>query len=365
MRTWSAISLVLVTLPFAPCCPAQSIINTVAGNGVAGFSGDGGPATSASLNFPPGVAVDASGNLFIADQANHRIRQVDGVTGIITTVAGNGVDGFSGDGGPATSASLNFPPGVTVDASGNLFIPDNFNSRIRRVDGVTGIITTVAGNGVAGFSGDGGPATSASLQNPAGVAVDGFGNLFIACFGNHRIRKVDGVTGIITTVAGNGLREFSGDGGPATSASLSDPFGVVLDASGNLFIADDGNNRIRKVDGVTAIITTVAGNGTPGFSGDGGPATSASLRNPTGVTVDGFGNLFIADYNNHRIRQVDGVTAIITTVAGNGTPGFSGDGGPATTASLNQPAGVAVDDFGNLFVADAFNHRIRQVVPTP
>jgi sugar lactone lactonase YvrE len=226
---------------------------------------------------------------------------VDASTGIITTVAGNGIPGYSGDGGPATSASLSGPSGVVVDATGNLLIADSSNYRIRRVDASTGIITTVAGNGIRGFSGDGGPATSASLS-PIGVAVDATGNLFIADTGNHRIRRVDESTGIITTVAGNGIRGFSGDGGPATSASLNYPTGVAVDGSGNLFIADAANNRIRWVDASTGIITTVAGNGMPDYSGDGGPATSASLNGPSGVVVDAAGNLFIADNDNKRIR---------------------------------------------------------------
>ena len=220
------------------------------------------------------MAVDASGNLYIADTGNNRIRKVS-ATGIITTVAGNGSAGYSGDGGPATSAQLDGPEGVAVDGSGNLYIADTCNNRIRKVS-ATGIITTVAGNGSAGYSGDGGPATSAQLSLPAGVAVDGSGNLYIADSGNNRIRKVS-ATGIITTVAGNGSPGYSGDGGPATSAQLNQPAGVAVDASGNLYIADSSNNRIRKVS-ATGIITTVAGNGFDGYSGDGGPATSAATQ---------------------------------------------------------------------------------------
>jgi sugar lactone lactonase YvrE len=253
------------------------------------------------------VAVDAAGNLLIADSGNQRIRRVDGTTGIITTVAGNGTYGFSGDGGAATSASLAYPYGVAVDAAGNLLIADYGNQRIRQVDGTTRIITTVAGKGTYGFSGDGGPATDASLNNPLGVAVDGAGNLLIADTYNQRIRRVDGTTGIITTVAGNGMAGFSGDGGPATDASLNNPSGVAVDGAGNLLIAVYGNQRIRRVDGTTGIITTVAGNGTAGFSGDGGAAISGSLNNPVGVAVDAAGNLLIADTNNLRIRRVSGL----------------------------------------------------------
>ena len=303
--------------------------------------------------------MDAAGNLLIADPSDQRIRRVDAATGLITTVAGAGTLGFSGDGGPATSASLNMPRGVGVDTSGNLFIADTDNHRIRRVDGATGVITTVAGNGTRGFSGDGGPATSSALNAPEGVVVDAFSNLFIADRGNGRIRRVDGVTGVITTVAGDGTIDF-GDGGPATSTGLH-PFGVAVDAAGNLFIADRSHHRVRRVDGATGVITTVAGDGTAGFSGDGGPATSTSLSSPRRVVVDTLGNLFIADTNSHRIRRVDGATGVITTAAGDGTGGFSGDEGPATSTSLNAPFGLAIDAPGNLFVADTENNRIRRV----
>jgi uncharacterized protein (TIGR03437 family) len=370
----------------------QTIITTIAGSGSFGigpgsFSGDGGPATSATLDNPLHVAVDASGNLFIADTFNHRIRKVS-ASGIITTVAGNGTGGFSGDGGPATSAELNQPSDVAVDASGNLFIADAFNNRIRMVS-AGGIITTVAGSGNVGnvaccFSGDGGPATSAYLNYPRGIAVDGSGNLFIADSFNNRIRKVS-VSGIITTVAGGGpganstlsigyyAGGFSGDGGPATSAQLADPYGVAVDTTGNLFIADSYNNRIRKVS-VGGIITTVAGSGnffipnpsilccpiTGGYSGDGGPATSALLNTPYDVAVDASDNLFIVEPYNQRIRHVS-PSGMIMTVAGNGNAGFSGDDGPATLASLYYPSGVAVDASGDLFIADTESNRIREV----
>jgi hypothetical protein len=332
------------------------VINTVAGNGTQGFSGDGGPATSAQLHLPTGVAVDTAGNLFIADRNNHRIRKVT-PSGVISTVAGNGTGGFSGDGGPATSAQLNYPTGVAVDTAGNLFIADSSNSRVRKVTS-SGVISTVAGNGTQGFSGDGGPATSAQLLNPTGVAVDTAGNLFIASF-NNRVRKVTPAGGI-STVAGNGIAGSGGDGGPATSAQLNAPSGVAVDTAGNLFIADSGNSRVRKVTS-SGVISTVAGNGTQGFSGDGGPATSAQLNAPSGVAVDTAGNLFIASFNNC-VRKVT-PSGVISTVAGNGIGGFSGDGGPATSAQLNAPSGVAVDTAGNLFIADERNNRIRKVTP--
>jgi len=383
-------------------------ISTVAGNGLTGGGGDGGPATSASLNVPNGVAVDSVGNLYIADRNNRRIRRVT-PGGTISTVAGGGFSGFSGDGGPATSASLFSPSGVTVDAAGNLYIADTSNYRIRKV--ASGIISTVAGNGLFRFSGDNGPAISASLQVPIGVAVDAAGNLYFSDSRNYRVRKVTSA-GAISTVAGNGITVYSGDGGPATSASFNSLGGVAVDAvgsifltdlffvrkvtpagtiirvagggsvlgdggpatnafvnqavsvavdsAGNLYIADTGfSNRVRKVT-VDGTISTVAGNGTYGFSGDGGPATSAQLAGPSGVTTDSAGNLYIADYGNHRIRKVT-PTGTISTVAGNGTSGFSGDGGAATNASLYLPRGVAVDTAGNLYIADAFNHCIRKV----
>ena len=337
------------------------VITTVAGGGVFGYIGDGGPATSASLWGPSGVAVDAGGNVYIADTSNNRVRRLATSTGIITTVAGNGSWGFSGDGGPGTSASLRSPSGVAVDAGGNVLIADTSNNRIRRVAAGTGIITTVAGNGSSGFSGDGGPGTSASLRSPYEVAVDGGGNVLIADTSNNRIRRLAAGTGIITTVVGIGADYVSGDGGPGTSASLSYPTGVAVDGGGNLLIADRYNNRIRRLAAGTGVITTVAGNGSRGFSGDGGPATSASLRWPQGVAVDGDGSVLVADTWNCRIRRVAAGTGIITTVAGTGEGGFSGDGGPGTSARLFNPGGVAVDGGGNVFIADSENNRIRRL----
>jgi sugar lactone lactonase YvrE len=335
--------------------PQQGIITTYAGGG-----SNSTVALSAEIVTPLSVAVDSSGSIYIATDGMPQVFRVDR-SGGLTVVAGTSVAGFSGDGGPATSASLSGSSGAAVDSHGNLFIADTWNDRIRRVDAATGIITTVAGDGSWGFSGDGGPATSAGLYLIEGVAVDASGNLFIADNQNARIRRVDAVTGIITTVAGNGTWGYSGDGGLATSASLNLPMGVAVDVRGNLLIADEGNSRVRRVDAVTGIITTVAGDGNWGYSGDGGLATSASLAWPLGVAVDALGNLFIADSSNNRIRRVDATTGIITTVAGDGNSGFSGDGGPATSATLHWPAGVAVDLFGTLFIADYYNNRVRVV----
>jgi sugar lactone lactonase YvrE len=331
--------------------------SVLTGTGVYGFSGDGGSANAARLAAPWGVATDRLGNVFIVDTGNQRIRRVDATSGIITTVAGNGVYAFSGDGGPATSASLWDPQGLGLDSVGNLFIADYGNCRIRRVDASTGIITTVAGNGIRGFSGDGGPATSAQLSLPWSVSVDISGNLFIADADNHRVRRVDATTHIITTFAGGGPGGI-GDGGPATSAFLNGNFGSVLDHAGNLLIADAGNERIRKVDHSTGIITTIAGSGNSGFTGDNGAATSATLNFPMSVAVDSLGNLIIADTFNNHVRRVDAATGKIATLAGGGT---GGDGNPATNAILVQPYGISLDPAGNIFIADTLNQRIRRV----
>jgi len=352
--------------------PLANDINTLAGNGTAGFTGDGGLATSAELHSPYGVAVDTVGNIYIPDQANNRIRKVTATTGDISTVAGDGTAGYSGDGGLAINAELNGPTGIAVDRSGNLYIADALNNRIRAVNTGTssmtiagvaiaaGDIATIAGTGTAGFSGDGGAAASAKLSFPFEVTVDGAGNFFIADRNNNRVRKVT-FGGTISTFAGNGTAGFSGDGGAATSAELHSESGVALDRAGNLYIADTANQRIRLVTASTGIITTAAGNGTAGFSGDGGAATSAELHLPAAVVVDMAGNLYIADTMNNRIRKVTAVTGNISTFAGNGTAGFSGDGGAATSAEVNLPFGVALDTAGDVYIGDTSNNRVRIV----
>jgi hypothetical protein len=337
------------------------LISTVAGDGTGGYSGDGGKATSAELYEPYGAAVDAAGNIYIADTINERVRKVTVSTGDISTVAGNGMYGYSGDGGPATSAQLDLPTRVALDSAGNIYIADWGNQRIRKVTVSTGDISTVAGNGTPGFSGDGGKATSAELNDPFDVVVDAAGNIYIADEANNRIRKVAASTGDISTVAGNGTAGFSGDGGAATSAELHFPRGVALDTANNIYIADYDNQRVRKVTVSSGDISTVAGNGTAGFSGDGGPATSAELNYLLGVAVDSAGNIYIADTSNNRIRKVTVSTGDISTVAGDGTAGYSGDGGPATSAELYDPFGVAVDSAGNVYISDTLNNRIRKV----
>ena len=337
---------------------ANAQLSVYAGTGVGGYAGDGGPAASAQLYIPLGLAVDLLGNLFIVDNVYNVIRRVEAQSGIITTIAGNGTRGYAGDNGPATSASLNSPYGVSVDAVGNFFIADAENNVIRRVDAVTGVITTVAGNFARGdaFSGDGGPATAASLNGPHAIAVDSAGNLFIADTGNFCVRRVDVTTQSITTVAGQGrLSGDTGDGGPATSATLTAPEAVFLDGSGNLLISDQ--HRIRRVDAATQIVTTVVGSAMEGFAGDGGPATSAELDLPVGIASDRLGNLYFSDGRNNRIRAVN-PQGIINTIAGGGS---GGDGGAATSAVFAGSAGVAITPSGDLLIGDVSVGRIRKV----
>ena len=477
--------------------PATGAIATFAGRGGGqAYGGDFGPATAASFSNPISLALDSSSNLFIVDFGNHRIRRVDAVTGFITTVAGTGSFDTSGDNGPARSAGLGGPIAVAVDPEGNIFITDLKDHRVRRVDAATRVIAPVIGNGSASYSGDNGPAKNATLNTPAGVVADAAGNLYILDSGNHRIRKVAAGSGVITTAVGGasgdngpataavlnsiggiavdalknvyisdatanrvakiaastrtittfagGVGGFSGDDGPAVGAGLN-PRGVAIDRAGNLYIADSFNKRIRNVEaatgtitsigegsrfpigvaadasgniyttdavedalrkiatgnGITTVeaqllaidssgvavdtrgnvyfaepslhriqkfdtagnITTVAGTSSvPGFSGDRGLAVNARLNSPYGVAVDRAGNLYIADTSNHRIRRVDALTGIITTIAGNGSPGFAGDHGPATAAMLNNPSSIAVDDSGILYIVDTGNERIRAIV---
>lgn len=340
--------------------PASGIINTIAGTGSAGYSGDGGAATSAKINNPRGAAIDGSGNVYIVDYSNSRIRKITASTALVSTVVGNGTAGYAGDGGQATSAEVNQPTWATLDSAGNLYIADNSNNRIRKMT-PSGAISTIAGNGTAGFQGDGGAATSAELNGPSGVAVDAAGNVYIADSLNNRVREVSASTGNISTIAGTGTAGYSGDGAAATSAKLNSPSRIATDSSANIYIADTNNNRVRKVTASTGVITTVAGNGTAGYSGDGAAATSAMINGPRGIAVDNAGNIYIADANNNRIREVAASTGFISTFAGNGTAGFSGDGGPATSAELNGPFGVGLDSAGNVYIADTSNQRIRVV----
>jgi trimeric autotransporter adhesin len=355
MRLWVGVGLAAV-LAVAAAAGASGVsssgtITTIAGTDVWGYSGDGGPATSAKLYAPAGVAVDRQGNVYVATYQDHRVRKVS-AGGTISTFAGTGVAGFSGDGGPATSAKLYAPKGVAVDGQGNVYIADSNNFRVRKVTS-TGTITTFAGGGKPGVLGDGGPATSAALRNPFGVAVDGQGNVYIADTDNMRVRKVS-AGGTITTIAGTGVQGSSGDGGPATSALLRFPDAVAVDAQRNVYIADRENNRVRKVS-PGGTITTFAGTGVNNFSGDGGPARSAGLQLPHGVAVDGEGNVYITAES--RVRKVS-VGGTISTLAGGGRAS-PGDGGPATAAQLKGVWGVAV--VGKGFVYFSEGGRLRKV----
>jgi hypothetical protein len=359
----TAVILAVASVFTIPMVQAQGILTvtpstaltTLAGTGAIGYTGDGGAASSATLASPSAVAYDANGNLFFADAQNQVVREVS-KSGLISTIAGTGVEGYGGDGGAATTAYLDTPTGVAVDTSGNVYIADSHNHRIREVSG--GTITTIAGTGTAGFFGDNGAATAAQLSLPSAVAVDTTGNVYIADTNNQRIRKITGTT--ITTIAGDGEELFAGDNATATAAVLDSPTGVVVDATGNVYIADRHNQRIRMVTS-GGTISTLAGSGAASFSGtfggDGASATAASLSKPSGVSVDASGNIYIADTGNQRIRQVTGGT--IATVAGSNQQGFDGDTGTATDAILNAPKAVTLDSYGNLIIADKLNQRLR------
>jgi uncharacterized protein (TIGR03437 family) len=339
---------------------ADGIISTVAGDGTPGFSGDGGPATEARLLLPAGIAVDTSGNLYIADLTASEVRKVS-TDGTISTIAGNGTPGFSGDGALAVGALLNYPMGLALDAAGNLYIADSGNNRIRRID-ANGVISTVAGDGTGASSGDSGPAAKAQLNRPSFVAVDSIGNLYSTTL--DRVRRIS-PGGVITTVAGNGTNGYSGDGGPALNAPLSYSLGVAADANGNLYLADQSNARVRKVS-QAGVITTVAGNGGASYGGDNGPAAGAQVDfgfgGPLGggMAVDRAGTLYLADTGNHLVRKVS-ADGNITRVAGNGIAGYSGDGGPAINAQFALPSSVVLDAAGALYIADTWNFRIRKV----
>jgi DNA-binding beta-propeller fold protein YncE len=347
---------------FPRSIPSADFMTTIAGNGTIGYGGDGGAANQASLSSPTGVAVDLAGNVYIADRVNNRIRKVAAGSGIISTIVGTGVVGYNGDGGPANAAELNNPSGVAVDGSGNIYIADAGNHCIRKITANSGIITTIAGTGIVGFNGDAAAiATAAKLSNPTGIALDLSGNIYIADLLNNRIRKI--TAGIISTIAGGGTcssGSFCGDGGLATAAALYRPMAIALDASGNIYIADTGNNRIRIVSAETGVINTIVGTGLVGFSGDGGQATAAQLYNPYGVAVDSYGNVYVADNLNNRIREVEVGVEIISTVAGNGVASYAGDGWVPAAAELHNPYGIAIDVNGNIYVADCNNQRIRR-----
>jgi hypothetical protein len=350
--------MLLSTLSFS--LRAQYIL-TVAGNGTPAYTGDGAQATAAAINGPYGICFDASGNMFVADASNHCVRMVAAGTGVITTVAGNGTAGFGGDGGAATAAQLNTPTGVAVDGSGNIYISDQLNHRIRYVSASTGDISTFAGTGTAGFSGDAGAANAAQLNRPWCVALDASGNLYIGDRSNNRIRKVN-TSGVITTEAGSGTVGFSGDGGPATAANLNRPIHIAFSASGLLYFVDNGNNRIRMID-ASGNINTVAGNGGTTYAGDGAQATATGLNSPMAIAIDASGNYYIADMSNNSVRYVTASSGVITTTTGTGTAGFNGDCILPSGAQLNQPSGLYIQPAtARLHIADRANNRIREIM---
>ena len=344
----------------------SGVMTTRAGTGKAGFTGDGGPAEMATLNQPFHCEIDPRGNLLIAEAFNHCIRQVDLKTGTISTVAGTGKKGYTGDGGKATEATFNEPYAVVADKDGSLYIVDRLNAVIRKVDGKSGLVSTVAGNGQKGYSGDGGKGSEAMLKEPNDCCLDGKGGLLIADVGDWRIRRLDLATGTITTFAGTGRpkgkpdRGQIGDGGPAAKAIVVGARAVCVDGRGNTYICEREGSAVRKVDS-NGIITTIGGTGEQGGSGDGADARKAQFKGPKGIRCDAKGNIYIVDTENHSIRMIDAQTNVVTTVAG-GRKGTGGDGGPATQAGMDRPHGCIVDAGGVLYIADSNNHRVRAVL---
>lgn len=341
---------------FLLCCGAcyGQIITTIAGCDDTAL-GDGGPALNAYLEGPYAIAFDRANNLYVTDGYHYRIRKIN-TAGIIITIAGTGTSGYNGDHMPATDAQISRPVGIICDEAGNLYFCDVDNHRVRKID-TAGIITTVAGNGGTVYNGDHIPADTAVIYSPHWVAKDREGNLYVTDYDGHRIRKID-TSGIITTIAGTGVSGYTGDNGPAESALINTPYGIVIDDTGNIYFADYQENVLRKID-TAGIITTFAGNSSVITVGDNGPATSAGLNHPIGVMVDRADNVYITEGSHERIRKVK--AGIITTIAGNGMEGFSGDGGPATAAELNAPAGIAMDTSGVIFFTDFSNDRIRRL----
>ena len=337
------------------------IITTTIGTGERGFAGDGGPAALALLNGPFDIGFDRGGNLYFSDTFNHRIRRVDARTGSIATVAGNGEPGFSGDGGLATEAAFNEPYGIALDRSGNIYVADRHNHCVRRIDAASGIVTTFAGNGSTGYAGDGGPAARAGLSEPNGLGFDPEErHLFIADVADNRVRAVDLALGTIATLAGTGEAAHTGDGGPATAAGVWGARAVKVAADGRVYILERQGSSLRAVDPRTGVITRVAGTGARGYDGDGGPALAAVFDAPKEMAIDGNGDLLIVDTENHAIRRIDLASGIVDTIAG-GHKGDEGDGGPARQAGLGRPHGIAVGPDGALYIGDTENHRIRKL----
>ena len=337
----------------------NSTITTMAGTGESGHDGDGGPASSARLNEPFMCVFDRQGNLYVAEAMNHCVRRIDGDSNVITTIAGTGEPGYSGDGGPAAQATLNQPYALDIADNGDLYIVDRLNAVIRKVDAASGVISTVAGTGTPGPSGDGVTATRAALREPNDCFLDRHGGLLIADVQDHRVRRLDLATGIIATFAGNGEKARAGDGRPATEASILGARAVCQDDNGNTYICEREGNGVRKVD-AGGTMSTFAGTGERGYSGDGGSALAATWGAPKALRCDRQGHLLVVDTENHAIRRIDSVTGVVTTVAG-GQHGGHGDGGPARAAGLDRPHGCCVDAQGNVYIADSNNHRVRVV----
>ena len=352
----------LVLLVTIPQLFFGQTISTIAGNGTSGYSSDGIAATTSELSGPQGLALDASGNIYIADLVNNRIRRIDIATGLISTIAGNGTGAYNGDGILATAAEIYQPSALNFDPAGNLYFTDRGNNRVRKITISTGIISTIAGNGTQGYNGDGIAATAAELSSPNEVSFDVSGNLYIADWNNHRVRKVNMITGIISTVAGTGTAGYNGDGIAATAAEINAPCGITFDAAGNMYVCEYGGYRVRMISGATELISTVAGTGTGGYNGDGIAATAAELNGPAYIKFDNAGNMFIGDAYNQRVREISGTTGMISTIAGTGTGGYNGDGISATTAELNDPFYIYFDKINCcLYIADYQNARIRKI----
>ena len=334
-------------------------IQTVVGTGVEGYAGDGGPATRALIGEVYGCAFDTDDNLYICDGRNHTVRRIERNSWVINTVAGTGEAGYSGDGGPAVHATMNNLYSLIVDANGDIYVADRFNAAVRKIDAATGIITTLAGTGEPGYSGDGGPGTQAQMREPNDCFLDGKGGLLIADIQDQRIRRLDLKTGIIDTFAGNGEKQRAGDGKPATEASIMGARAVCMDSKGNTYIAEREGNGVRKVD-ANGIMSTFAGTGERGYSGDGGPALVATWGAPKAIRCDHHDNIIVVDTENNAVRLIDASTGAVTTIAG-GHQGGDGDGGPATQAGLERPHGCGIDSLGNLYIADGINHRVRVV----
>jgi len=358
MKKFYTLLIAALVLSYAS---SSQIITTCVGNGTVGYGGDGGAATNCQLTYPLGLLLDNNGNLLICHQ--NFVRIIDLATGSVSAVAGNDTARTAGDGRPATAAQLVNPYAVCSDANGNLFVTSWNNYTVREIYGASDTIRDFAGiDRVGGSSGDGGPATAAELGAPFGISIDTMRKyIYIADEYNYRVRRIDMATNIISDFAGTGVNGYSGDGSLATNANFSRTTGVSVDRDGNVYIGDWDNGRIRKVDIATNIVTTIAGNGVIGYSGDGGPATGAMISKPSAICFDRCGNLYFTDEDSSIVRLIDASTQIITTIAGNGIAGFSGDGGPASAASFNHPDGICIDTAGNLYIADYYNQRVRKM----